>query len=85
MEWDILTVEEAARTLQVEPAIIVQLLESSELPGRLVAGTWRTTRRALTSFVDGVPLQAVCCTPMSCGPMCCTPAEQMAGGRGCCC
>lgn len=75
MEREILTVEEAADMLGSTPEFIVELLSSNELPGRLVSGEWRTTKRALVSFVDGVPLVATCCTTDSC----CTPASQSSG------
>ncbi len=86
MELDILTVDEAAQALRVEPEIVIHLLEASEIPGRLIEGSWRTTRRALASFVDGVPLQASCCSPYSCGPMCCPPGLGPGSGKdGSCC
>ena len=81
---EILTVEDAAGLLKVAPDVVLNLLLSSELPGRNIAGQWRTTKRALVSYVDGVPLQMSCCTP----EMCCMPAadgSQTATGRGCCC
>ncbi len=78
MDSEILTVEEAAAILQVPHDVVLNLLVTSELAGRCVAsGQWRTTRRALASFVDGAPLQANCCGP----EMCCTPG---AAGQGCC-
>ena len=81
---EILTVEEAAGLLKVAPDVVLNLLVSNDLPGRNIAGQWRTTTRALVSYVDGVPLQMSCCTP----EMCCKPAangSQAATGRGCCC
>ncbi|NUM52357.1 MAG: helix-turn-helix domain-containing protein [Candidatus Hydrogenedentes bacterium] len=78
MDSDILTVDEAAAILQVPHEVVLNLLVTSELPGRnLGGGQWRTTRRALISFIDGVPIQAGCCG----SEMCCSAA---AGGRGCC-
>ena len=77
----VLTLEEAAKFLKVAPEAIADLLESGELPGRQIAGKWRTTKRAVISFVDGVPLQPmVCCTPTTC----CPDAEQTADGTACC-
>ena len=81
MELDILTVEEAAQVLGVEREVVVPLLESNEIAGRLLEGSWRTTRRALASFVDGAALQLSCCPPGSCGPL----DESATGRRGCCC
>lgn len=78
MDSDILTVEEAATLLQVPHEVVLNLLVAGELPGRsLGSGQWRTTRRALVSFIDGVPIQAGCCGPEGC---CSTGAA----GRGCC-
>lgn len=75
MDLDILTAEEAAKLLTVDTEVVVHLLEAAEIPGRIIDGSWRTTRRAVASFVDGVPLQASIC----CGPMGCCPP-----GKGCC-
>jgi hypothetical protein len=77
MDCEILTVEEAASMLKVGPQVVTDLLVSSELPGRHIGGAWRTTRRALVSYVDGVPLQTVCCTPSECCPPgeCCAPDQ----------
>lgn len=74
MEDEILTTNEAAALLKVTPEIVDELLCSSELAGRTVGGEWRTTKRALVSFVDGVPIQVSCCTT----------AEGEAGSCGCC-
>jgi excisionase family DNA binding protein len=76
---DILTVEEAAELLKVAPDIVLDLLMSSELPGRNIGGEWRTTKRALVSFVDGVPLQAECCLSDGCCAPC--PAGSTVGCR----
>jgi hypothetical protein len=77
MDAEILTLDEAAALLKVAPEIVLNLLLTSEIPGRSIGGEWRTTKRALVSFIDGVPLQMGCCGP----DMCCTPG---ASGRGCC-
>lgn len=74
MDAEILTVDEAAGLLKVAPDTVLNLLLSNELAGRNVGGEWRTTRRALVSFVDGAPLNACCGPEMCCGP----------SGRGCC-
>ena len=75
MDNEILTVDEAAAMLKVSAQVVTDLLVSNELPGRHIGGSWRTTRRALVSYVDGVPLQSVCCVPGECCPPneCCTP------------
>lgn len=66
MDDDILTVDEAARLLKVAPDIVTRLLMASEIAGRNIGGEWRTTRRALLSFVDGVPLSTACCPSDGC-------------------
>ena len=76
MDSEILTIEEAAEMLKVSHEVMLNLLLTSEIPGRNIGGTWRTTKRALVSFVDGVPLQMACCP----GDMSCTSGA----GRGCC-
>lgn len=73
MDTAILSVDEAARILRVEPSVVTELLNDGELPGRIVGGEWRTTARALASFVDGVPLiPANCCGPDG---ACCVPGQ----------
>ena len=82
MNEEILTVDEAAQFLKVKAELVNQLLESGEVHGRKIGGEWRTTRRAVASFVDGVPLSGNCC---------CVPAEATATDNccgpsgGCCC
>lgn len=73
---DILTVEEAAEVLKIAPEKVLDLLMSADLAGRNIGGSWRTTRRALLSFVDGAPIAAGCCGP---GGVCCTPAGAAPG------
>jgi len=79
---EILTVNEAAELLKVSPELVLELLLASELAGRNIGGEWRTTKRALVSFVDGAPIQASssCCS----SEMCCTPGARNASGRCCC-
>ena len=82
MNEEILTVEEAGQYLKAKADLVHQLLESGEVPGRKIGGEWRTTRRALASFVDGVPLAGnCCCVPVEsdAGANCCAPS----GGRCC--
>lgn len=82
MNDEVLTIEEAARFLKVAPDIVSGLLKGDELPGKEIGGQWRTTKRALVSYVDSVPLQGgCCCVPVASGSM----AEMaMAGGGNCC-
>lgn len=65
MNDEVLTIEEAASVLKVASSVIGNLLEAGEIPGKQIGGEWRTTTRALVSYVDGVPLQTMCCTPIS--------------------
>ena len=74
MDEDILGLEEAAHYLKVKAELLGQFLDSGELAGRKIGGEWRTTRRALASFIDGVPMTWNCC---------CMPAE-MEQDSGCC-
>ncbi len=81
MSDEVLTIEEAAQVLKVSPGIVTGLLEDGDLPGRQIGGSWRTTARALVSYVDSVPMQMGCC---------CVPADASATGEmsavgvGCC-
>jgi excisionase family DNA binding protein len=77
----ILTLDDAAELLKVSEDVIQGLLESGEIPGRQIGGEWRTTTRAIVSYVDGVPLQMSCCTTDASG-MCCVPATE--GSNLCC-
>ena len=75
----VLTLEEAAEFLKTSEDIIQKLLEQQDVAGRKVGGEWRTTSRALLSYVDGVPLQMTCCTTEDGQTVCCPP-----GSSGCC-
>lgn len=76
MEYDILTVNEAAAILKLAPEKVLDLLMSADLAGRSIGGEWRTTRRAVATFVDGLGQGAGCC-----GPGCCPAAPPTAAGR----
>ncbi len=80
MGQKILNVEEAAKMLKVSPDAVGDLLQSGDIPGKQIAGEWRTTSRALVNYVDGLGDGVVCCPP---GTTCCTPAENAAGGSCC--
>lgn len=49
----VLTSTQAAELLQVEEALVVQLAEAGELPGRCLAGQWRFSRPALLDWLGG--------------------------------
>lgn len=48
---EVLTLEEAAELLRADPAEILALAESGELPGRAIAGGWRFSRAALLDWL----------------------------------
>jgi excisionase family DNA binding protein len=50
---DVLTVEQAAELLRVEPEAVTELAEAGELPGRRIGGEWRFLRRAVLAWLGG--------------------------------
>jgi excisionase family DNA binding protein len=50
---EVLTIEQAAKLLQVEPAEMQKLAEAGELPGRKIGGAWRFPRAALLEWLGG--------------------------------
>ncbi len=48
---DVLTLEQAAALLQVDPAEVAALAEAGELPGRRIGGDWRFPRAALLEWL----------------------------------
>jgi excisionase family DNA binding protein len=50
---DVLTLEQAAALLQVDPAEVAALAEAGELPGRRIGGDWRFPRAALLEWLRG--------------------------------
>ena len=49
----VLTFEQAAELLQVDPADVSALAEAGELPGRRIGGAWRFPRAALLDWLAG--------------------------------
>lgn len=47
----VLTAEEAAELLRVEPAVVLALAEAGQLPGRRVGGEWRFAREAVLAWL----------------------------------
>lgn len=47
----VLTVQEAAELLRVEPPVVQELAEAGELPGRMVGGQWRFSRDAVLAWL----------------------------------
>jgi excisionase family DNA binding protein len=50
---EVLTVDEAAELLQVEPGDVSALAEAGELPGRKIGEEWRFLRRAVLAWLGG--------------------------------
>jgi excisionase family DNA binding protein len=48
---EVLTVEQAAALLQVEPDVVTELAEAGELPGRKLGDAWRFPRAALLDWL----------------------------------
>ncbi len=46
-----LTLEEVAELLSVEPEAVAALASSGELPGRRIAGAWRFARAAVLDWL----------------------------------
>lgn len=80
MDDEILTLEEAAAFLKVAPETLPDFFKTGDLAGRFIAGEWRTTRRAVVSFVEGIALESPCCPPGTC----CPPSSSSGAGAGCC-
>lgn len=53
---EVLTLEQAAELLQVEPAQAEELAAAGELPGRKIGDDWRFSRTALLQWLGGGPL-----------------------------
>lgn len=47
----VLTVEEAAELLRVEPAVVLELAAAGQLPARQVGGEWRFAREAVLAWL----------------------------------
>ena len=50
---EVLTLEQAAELLQVDPGAAAELAEAGELPGRKIGDQWRFSRHALLKWLDG--------------------------------
>jgi excisionase family DNA binding protein len=50
---EVLTVEQAADLLQVEPGDVAALAEAGELPGRKIGESWRFLRSAVLTWLGG--------------------------------
>jgi excisionase family DNA binding protein len=49
----VLTLDEAAELLRTDAAVVRELAEAGELPGRQVAGEWRFARAAVLAWLGG--------------------------------
>ena len=54
MTDEILTIEDAAKFLKLSPATVRQFLKNGVIPGRQVGRKWRTTKRGLLNYIDGL-------------------------------
>lgn len=52
-EPEVLTLEQAAELLQVEPEDVRKLAAGGELPGRRIGSEWRFSRRAVLRWLEG--------------------------------
>jgi excisionase family DNA binding protein len=50
---EVLTVEQAADLLQIEPDAVRELAEAGELPGRRIGEEWRFLRSAVLAWLGG--------------------------------
>jgi excisionase family DNA binding protein len=49
---EVMGVEQAAQFLQVEEAVVIELAEAGELPGRKLGRVWRFSRAALVAWLS---------------------------------
>jgi excisionase family DNA binding protein len=52
---EVLTLEQAAELLQIEPEAAAELAAAGELPGRRIGDEWRFSRRAVLVWLGGGP------------------------------
>jgi excisionase family DNA binding protein len=50
-ELEVMTVDEAAELLRIEPDQLAKLVESGDVPGRKLGDEWRFTRTALLNWL----------------------------------
>jgi excisionase family DNA binding protein len=50
---EVMSPEQAAQFLQIEPAMVVELAEAGKLPGRKLGAAWRFSRAALVAWLAG--------------------------------
>jgi excisionase family DNA binding protein len=50
---EVLTLEQAAELLQIEPEAVAELAGAGELPGRRIGEAWRFSRSALLAWLGG--------------------------------
>jgi excisionase family DNA binding protein len=49
---EVLSVEQAAQFLQIDPAVVIEMAESGQLPGRKLGEAWRFARAALVTWLS---------------------------------
>jgi len=50
---EVMTLDQAAELLQIEPEAVAELAEKGELPGRRIGDAWRFSRRAVLAWLEG--------------------------------
>jgi len=50
---EVMSAEQASQFLQVEEAVVVELAEAGQLPGRKLGRDWRFSRAALVAWLSG--------------------------------
>ena len=50
---EVMSPDQAAHFLQIEPAIVIELAEAGKLPGRKLGKAWRFSRAALVAWLSG--------------------------------
>src|SRR5829696_7244675 len=50
---EVLTLDQVAELLQLEPAAVADLAEAGELPGRRIGDDWRFSRAAVLAWLGG--------------------------------
>ncbi len=53
---DVLTLEGVAELLEVEPALVAELAEKGDLPGRRIGSEWRFARAAVLAWLAQAPV-----------------------------
>jgi excisionase family DNA binding protein len=77
---EVLSSEEAAELLRVDAALVEQLAQAGELPGRQLGGEWRFARAALLAWLSESQAPATPATPAQDEPGRRTPGKSGVSG-----